>query len=182
MLGQHSALLTNDQIVLIVVILGITALMLISVRRRVRKARNSPKAYAREQIARLRDEQAVVQDMEHTLAHLETFARECQARIDNRFAKLETVIRQADERIDRLDRVLRQAEGEPALDVTVDDVSQNVAAGAGRSAEEDTCRRMIYDLADAGRTPVQIAEETGQSIGEIELILALRKTTAAAST
>jgi len=153
--------------------------MMISTRRRLREARNSPKAYAREQIARLRDEQAVVQDMEEVMAQLEQFSRETRARIDNRFAKLEAVIRDADQRIDRLERLLRRAGGENAIEVTVDDTSEDTADGP--SMEDDPRRRAIYALADAGRTPVQIAEETGQSIGEIELILALRKAVPAAS-
>lgn len=178
-LAKLPAGLTNGQITLILVILSITALMMISTRRRLREARNSPKAYAREQIARLRDEQAVVQDMEEVMAQLEQFSRETQARVDNRFAKLEAVIRDADQRIDRLERLLRRADGEDPIDVTLDDASENTADAPCMA--DDPRRRAIYALADAGRTPVQIAEETGQSTGEIELILALRKAAPATS-
>ncbi|MHC4236129.1 MAG: hypothetical protein ACYSUQ_13520 [Planctomycetota bacterium] len=171
--------ISNGQLVLILVILAVTALMMISTRRRLREARNSPKAYAREQIARLRDEQAVVQDVEEVMLQLEQLSRQIQARIDTRFAKLEAVIRDADGRIDRLERLLRQAEGDPSLDVTVDNASQEVSDQSG--TDDDPRRRLIYELADAGRTPVQIAEEAGQNIGEVELILALRKTSPAAS-
>jgi len=172
-----SAGLSNGQMVLIVGILGITALMIISTRRRLREARNSPKAYAREQIARLRDEHAVVQDMEEVMVHLEEFARGVQGRIDTRFAKLEAVIRDADERIDRLERLVRHADGAPALDVTID--GQSPDADNAPIQEDDLRQRSIYEWADEGQTPLQIAEQTGQSLGEIELILALRKTTPA---
>jgi len=52
------------------------------------------------------------------------------------------------------------------------------AAADGQVSEqspptEDPNRR-LYELADAGRTPVEIARELNQSVGEVELILNLR--------
>jgi len=185
------------QIALILLIAGLSFFMLIVTRRRLREARNSPRTYVREQMSRLRDEEEVVQDVQEAMAQLEQIAREVQARIDTRFAKLEAVIRHADDRIARLERLLRDAPTPPSLDVTIDD---EAASGGGDSHgrrgtsppspalgptaadadKSDADRRLIHTLADAGRTPVQIAEETSRSTGEIELILALRKTAAAA--
>jgi len=167
------------QIALILLIVGFSLLMMIVTRRRLREARNSPRAYVREQMSRLRDEEEVVQDVQEAMAQLEQIAREVQARIDTRFAKLEAVIRHADDRIARLERLLRDAPAPPSLDVTIDD--QVPAAPEEPAGQPDARRRLIYTLADAGRTPLQIAEETGQSAGEIELILALRKTAAAST-
>ena len=39
----------------------------------------------------------------------------------------------------------------------------------------DPVRRKIYELADAGRSIVEIAAEVGQPTGQIELILNLRR-------
>jgi len=98
------------------------------------------------------------------------------ARLDTKFAKLEAVVRDADQRIDRLERLLHRAQGEPTLDVTVDE-PQPEATPTPRP-EDDPRHQAIFRLADAGLTPVQIAEETGQSVGEVELILALQKASA----
>ena len=161
---------SDNQIVLVVVIVGVCALLLISTRRRLREARNSPKTYAREQVARLRDERVVVQDMEELVTQLEQIAQQVNARIETKFAKLEGATRAADDRIERLERLLRQAQGQATLDVTVAD-----QATAEPADPADPRRQLIFQLADTGHTPVQIAEEVGQSTGEIELILALRK-------
>lgn len=168
--------LSNSQVVLILLILGTTALMLISTRRRLRKAANSPKAYTREQRARLRDEESLVQEMEEVMARLEDVASDVQARIDTRFAKLESVLGDADERIDRLERLLRQCQGQPAIDLTVSETA-DAPDEPDDDGANDARHRLIYELADAGRTPVQIAQQTGQSTGEVELILALRQAT-----
>lgn len=174
LLADSPAGLSNNQVVLILLILGTTALMLISTRRRLRKAANSPKAYTREQRTRLRDEESLVQEMEEVMARLEDVASDVQARIDTRFAKLESVLGDADERIDRLERLLRRCQGQPAIDLTVSETAD--PPGEPDDDGADGARhRLIYDLADAGRTPVQIAQQTDQSTGEVELILALRQ-------
>jgi len=83
------------------------------------------------------------------------------------------------------------------LDVRVDDEGVSVAGApepkgagsdndavstsqpdAGDAAEDesgiDEITRRAYVLSDAGRTPIQIAQELGQNLGEVELILNLR--------
>ncbi|HUU83161.1 MAG TPA: hypothetical protein VM243_06615 [Phycisphaerae bacterium] len=172
-LADSSTGLTNSQIVLILLIIGTSALMLISARRRMRRSANSPQAYTREQRTRIRDEESLVQEMEQAMARLEEVAQEVQGRIDTRFAKLESVIRDADQRIDHLERLLRSTAGEPTIDRTVGDVAEPGGPSTD-TATDDPRYRVIFDRADAGRTPLQIAEETGQSTGEVELILALR--------
>ena len=170
--------LSNQQIVLILVIVGVSALLLITTRRRLRQAQNSPQAYAREQISRMRTERSLMEDIGEVMAQLEQVSREAQARLDTKFAVLEATIRDADQRIDRLERLLRQADGEPAFDATVDGFQAEAPAAA--NTEDDPRHETVTRLADAGLTPVQIAEETDQSLGEVELILALRKASAGA--
>jgi hypothetical protein len=168
--------LSNQQIVLILVIVGVSALLLITTRRRIRQGQNSPKAYAREQISRMRSEQSLMEDFGELMAELEQFSRQMHARLDTKFAKLDAVVRDADQRIDRLERLLHRAQGEPTLDVTVDE--PQAGATSTPTPEDDPRRQAIFRLADAGLTPVQIAQETGQSVGEVELILALQKVSA----
>lgn len=45
---------------------------------------------------------------------------------------------------------------------------------AGEEVGADDISRRTYELADAGRTPIQIAQQLGQNLGEVELILNLR--------
>ncbi len=172
-LGQAVLGVSNQQIALIALIIGISGLLLITTRRRIRQSMNSPQAHAREQTSRLRSEQALMQDMGELMAQLEQFSRQMQARLDTKFVKLECAIRDADQRIDALERLLRRLEGPPALDVTVD--SPEEPAPSMTRSEPNDRHEPIYRLTDAGLTPAEIAEETGQSVGEIELIVALRK-------
>jgi hypothetical protein len=159
-----------SQLSLLVLVLGVIALLLIVTRRRLRESQNSPRAYAREQIRRIRDERNVNHEVEDVMVELQDLSRQISAQIETRFAKLESVIRSADERIDRLTRLLRQTDGQPTLDVTVADD----APAVDPAARPDSTRRLIYQLADAGRTPVEIARELDTTTGEVELILALR--------
>ncbi len=167
--------INNDQIALIVVIGGVTTLMLIMTRRRMRKAHNSPQAYVREQRTRIRDEETLVQNIETLMAQLEAVTRETSARLDTKFAKLEAVIRDADERSDRLERQLRQSGGIATLDLVVDNQTEQAGAAPKSSAPTDDRRQAIFRLDEAGLTAGQIAGEIGQSQGEVELILALHK-------
>lgn len=96
------------------------------------------------------------------MVELEEFSRSVSAQIDMRFAKLETAIQDADRRItalNRLTRRLAERNGQPAPDTEAYDLRHEI----------------VYELADAGLTPIEIARDTGKTPGEIELILNLRK-------
>jgi hypothetical protein len=162
-----------SQLSLLVLVLGVVALLLIVTRRRLRESRNSPQAYAREQIRRIRDERNVNHEVRDVMVELQQLSRQINAQIETRFAMLESAIRSADDRIDRITRLLRETDGQPTLDVTLADD----APAADLAARPDSTRRLIYRLADAGRTPVEIARELGTTTGEVELTLALRATT-----
>ena len=61
------------------------------------------------------------------------------------------------------------------------------AAGSGAQAREaaealERRFRPVWDLADGGQPPEAIARETGHPIGQVELILALRRQAGAAVT
>lgn len=101
-------------------------------------------------------------DLEALMVELEEFSRSVSAQIDMRFAKLETAIQDADRRItalNRLTRRLAERDGQPTPETEAHDLRHEI----------------VYELADAGLTPVEIARDTGKTPGEIELILNLRK-------
>lgn len=51
------------------------------------------------------------------------------------------------------------------------------AEGRAREASDSLARRFgaIWDLADSGHSPAEIARDQGQPIGQVELVLALRR-------
>lgn len=164
--------ITPSQISMMVVIAGLSALMLILTRRRVRRGQNSPRAYAREQIARLRQEREVQHQVQGVMVELNQLSRQINAQVDTRYAKLQAVIRHADERIDVLTRLVHAADGTPTIDVTVGDEAN---APTPPAEEEDRARSHILALADAGRSAAEIARDVDKTPGEVELILALRQ-------
>ena len=102
-------------------------------------------------------------DMESLLAELQELSRRISADIDTRYAKLEAVIRDADRRIAVLNRLARQrGGGERDGELPAEDVGLDVRYD------------VVYELSDAGFTPIEIAKDLGKTTGEIELILKLR--------
>jgi len=102
-------------------------------------------------------------DLEQLLVELQELSRRISAEIDTRFAKLEASIRDADRRIAVLNRLTRQLENKK-----MDSDDPGVSGYDARHA-------VVYELADAGFSPVEIAKDLGKTPGEVELILNLRK-------
>ncbi len=163
-------------------LLGVVLLVFIMMRLTARKQRQSgptSQSHARDHVAKLKEEHAVRGDMRELMVELQDLSRDINAQIDTRFAKLEVSIRAADERINLLERLLRAAEGQPTLDTVVsgdDELPPSLPEQAQAGLPEPPHGR-IYDLADGGRSSIQIARETGKTPGEIELILSLREST-----
>ncbi len=111
----------------------------------------------------LDSKEKLARDLEQLIGELQDLSRKITAEIDTRFSKLESAIRDADRRIAVLSRLSRttgtKTDERPAED-------QN----------EDIRYAIVYELADAGFSPVEIAKDLGRTPGEIELILNLRRT------
>lgn len=171
--------ITNGQMALLAVVAILTTLTLLAGARRRREGGPSPKAYAREQVARIKEERAVREDVADVMVQLEQLARELNAQLDNRFVKLERVIADADDRMDRLERLMHQAWGTPKFDVTIGDDG----SGQEQPAEapgQGSWRERALELHDQGQSASDIANMLGRPAGEIELLIALprRKETA----
>lgn len=133
-------------------------------------------------------------EMEQLLVELNEFAREVNGQIDTRFAKLERSIADADRRIAELKRLRGES---PASDETDDSVlranreaaegvrdrlarsraatvqlanDRSPRAGTGTVSKEAA----VYQLADGGKSPIDIARVLKCTVGEVELILNLR--------
>lgn len=140
----------------------------------------------------LAQQRSVERDMSNLLVELSEMARQMTAQIDNRATKLELLIREADEKIATLRAAAsngrgRDENGEAAPFTrpgagadTAPSTRQGEAADppaptAAPAADLIGDRHAaVYGLADAGRSPLQIAQQLGRPTGEIELILALR--------
>jgi hypothetical protein len=145
-------------------------LLLSSVRRRLRQhqhvpERSSPQREPPRDPPGSDTKQRLRRDLESLIVELQELSRRVSGEIDTRFAKLESAMHDADRRIAVLSRLSR-GEGDAADDGQDDE-----------RAEPGSRYAIVYDLADAGRTPVEIARDLGKTPGEVELILNLRRNT-----
>lgn len=163
---------TVDLVMLALAVVGLTILMR-GTFRRVTRVTSAPRIAARSNFAAMEEERKVRHDVEQVMIELDHLSRHIQGQLDTRFAKLETIIRDADSRIEKLTRLIRTLDGGDTLDITVQD-----DCATRESAEQDDRPRhaAVYRLSDAGLSAVEIAQESGKTAGEIELILALRRT------
>jgi hypothetical protein len=129
-------------------------------------------------------------DLTKLVQQLDDLSKQVENRLDAKCAALEQSIHNADQRITALSTLLKVARSagvqlesagtdsgsaSPSLKSAFDQGGLRAS-----SLPEDRTRR-IYELADNGRSASQIAQETQQRVGEIELILNLRRSATAAS-
>ncbi len=66
----------------------------------------------------------------------------------------------------------------PTVDSSGDEATQpeepETQEAAGRTSSVDEINSLIYSMADLGHSPIEIAQELEQNVGEVELILNLR--------
>jgi hypothetical protein len=128
----------------------------------------------------LSQQRSVERQMQNLLVELSDMARQMNAQIDTRAAKLEQLIKQADQRI----ASLRQAQGEPVETPAAPASAPEAEApkpvlpldepNEPTEPDADPRHAEIYSLADQGRDARQIASQLNRPSGEVELILALR--------
>lgn len=170
------------QIALLALIAVVTTFLLLSTRRKIREAQNTPRAYARDQYRRLKEEKQAIESAQEVMAEMEQLARHIHGQIDTRYAKLEVLLREADRKLAELKRLSPTATPSGGIDVIVDESTDGVDDDPHRQDEAKSApavevrHAVIHRLADSGMSPSAIAAQEGRTIGEVELILALRKT------
>lgn len=120
-----------------------------------------------------------VERMEAVMAEMQDLTRLCAAQIENRVAKLETVIRDADARIARLEAMSgapSPAPVAPVVPVVRPAPERRSIIGA------DELSQRVYALADSGLSAADVARELEEHTGKVELILALRQESRRAGT
>lgn len=104
--------------------------------------------------------------LEDLVSDAEELTGRLAASLDAKAARIERLIAQADERLGRLENQ-SLSEARPRPD----------RRNAQQAGVEDTgpLNRRVYDLADRGLPPVEIAKQLSQQVGQVELILNLRR-------
>lgn len=110
--------------------------------------------------------------VEELLVELDDLARSIHARLDERLARLESLLRESDRRILELSRLSSGSDDRRAMDVTLQEIDprESLATEIDASRFAD-----VYRLADQDLSPLEIARRTGRPTGEVELILSLRR-------
>lgn len=160
----------------LLLLLAVLCLVMLSVSmlRRTQQRQATAREVTREQLARLRDQRDVQQSMEELVLQLEDVSRRVNAQVDTKFVKLETVIRDADQRIARLEQLSRGAPGDDS-DPPAPALPQDEPPAIPSNAAHPERLQRIYELADSGATPMTIADTLEIPLGQVELILNLRK-------
>jgi len=98
--------------------------------------------------------------VETVVRDAEELAQLMAGQMDRQAQRLEQLIEEADARIRKLERLAEEA---------------SRPRPAARGEKTDPLSAQIFDLADQGMPPVEIARSLDQQTGKVELILALRQ-------
>ncbi len=162
-------------------LLGVLLLTSLWLRKSLRSMRGGGEAVGRnesEASPGLADARSVRDELEQIMIQLQQLSRQLNDRLDAKTARLEAAVHAADQRIRRLEDLRASPTDRSALNLVVDDNSlpsdQPAPTTDSISAAEDAQTTHIVSLADQGQSPVEIARQLHQPVGEIELILSLR--------
>ena len=154
-------------VVMVVVMAGFAIFMTFSIRGKIAR-RNAARPSARELVEQLRNHpRLVAAGAQGHAAILEDTARRLSALLDNKSRRLEKLIDDADQRIAALGLRTDATATRPTAAVTPPPRSNG-------GPPKDALTQDVYELADAGRNSVEIAQRLDEQVGKIELILALR--------
>jgi hypothetical protein len=163
-------------------------LLAVAALRRSQLHRVTARELTRTERAQVREESEVQHSMDDLLTQLEEVSRRIDAQVDSGLNRLEAAIKAADARIARLDQATPSSgkRSQPDASRATPSVPPSpppaaatpppaVPPPAPPSSSPDQRRRKIYELADAGAAPLTIADKLHIPLGEVELILNLRK-------
>ncbi len=140
-------------------ILGLLLINLwLFMRLRSRRHRKTGEAMSQERIERNKQLGGMRTDLEELMVEIEQMAKRLGAQLDAKAIQLEHLIEEVDEKIGQAQQ------------------SNTTIANPGQqpSQPSDPLARSVYELADQGVEPTDIAQKLDEHIGKVELILALR--------
>lgn len=190
----------NDSLVasglLVIGILFICAWLLMRLRKRSLKGPGFPTA--RENLERYRQKDAVRDDLERIMVDIEQLAKRLGAQLDAKAMQVEKLIDDADLRIAQLQQAMREqhqptsdaerrALAAPSSNPVLNPLPTSSApaaagpdapatppAAVGPAARTGDPTASVHRLADQGLPASEIAQQLGEHVGKVELILALR--------
>ena len=120
-------------------------------------------------------------DLASMVCRLQDLAEQIHRQVDQELARLEQARLLAAQESDRLEALLAKTHSNS--NPCSQDLQQVLGRPgfAGQASRSDgqaglfDKHRQVYDLSSQGLGPLEIAQRTGQSLGEIQVILALRK-------
>ncbi len=173
--AQQSSSMFNDMAPTLLFVFGMLALIAVLFRLlRKNSTRQGPDANATpsERIERIRGDAGARGRVETFSAEAEELTRRLGAILDNKAARLELLIDEADQRL----TALAKAEFAPGVRTRPHEPEAHAFRASPAPEEKmDPMHRKICELADAGHDPVQIARQLSQPIGQVELVLNLHK-------
>jgi len=175
----------NDQLSVLLFAMGMVVLVLVSVRMLRRASANRAQKLGmgstenpRVRVERLRAEAGERQTIDTVMADATELTQRLAAQLENKAVRLETLIAEADDRLVRLERAHAQrptpASAAPARTNAPSMASRETSDGSGER-EHQAGHARVFELADQGLSPVEIARAVNQPTGQVELILALRR-------
>ena len=167
------------QMLLVIMVVGLGVILMVSIRGKIAR-RNMNRPSPREWIEHIKAVRHRHDDAEAVSAQLVDTARRLGAQLDNKAQRLELLLQEADERIAQLSE---------AKDAGLSAAGESVAGREGSPSGPDPgplepshdpprpldpLTQGVYELADTGRSPLEIAQQMDEQVGKVELILALR--------
>jgi hypothetical protein len=150
---------------------------------RKRKHAAGEQTTARDHVDRARQKQGVRDELEALMVDINRMAKDLGSQLDAKIVRIEKATRDADERIaqlqalrDTFDPAAHASATNPTPATPADDepAYENLVAPQRPPDQADPLTREVYALADQGIGPADIAEQLGEHVGKVELILALR--------
>lgn len=167
------------QMLLVIMVVGLGVILMVSIRGKIAR-RNMNRPSPREWIEHIKAVRHRHDDAEVVSAQLVDTARRLGAQLDNKAQRLELLLQEADERIADLSKAK-----DAGLRAAGDSLAGREGAFGGPDPGPlepshdpprplDPLTQGVYELADTGRSPLQIAQQMDEQVGKVELILALR--------
>lgn len=176
----------RDALLLVGLVLATVGLLRMGYLRR-RRSQQAGRLSPEEMVERNRQMRGMQGDLEQLMSEIEQLSRRFAAQLDAKSRRIERLLEKADHRIQGLLDLedSQRQRTTPAPDAAADARSANRARNPQPQPAAidddvdvlDPLAEKVYQLADQGREPQQIARELDEHIGKIELILALRTAT-----
>jgi len=147
-------------------LMGVALLTWLTLRSFLRRARHPTQpSEPRERIEAIRKQAGARAQIDSFSADAQELTQRLAAQLDAKAARIQLLLEEAEEAVRRLERAKRAVDAAPSHPET----------RALEQAEDNPLSNQVYRLADEGHSTLEIARRLNQHVGQIELMLALRR-------